>query len=96
MASNFRITTLRGDKSTEFRLEGDFDGTAAFELLHTLKDKCGSGGRVVVDTSQLRRVHAFGRDMFCSRLYLLKHLPISLTFTGEKANWIAPEQNRFF
>jgi anti-anti-sigma regulatory factor len=96
MASNFRITTLRGQKSTEFRLEGDFDGTSAFELLHTMEDKCSGGGRVVVDTSQLRHVHPFGRDTFCNMLYLVKHLPIHLEFTGEKASWIAPERNRFF
>jgi hypothetical protein len=96
MASNFRITTLGADKSTEFRLEGDFDGTSAFELLHALKDKCSKGGRVVVDTSRLRSVHPFGRKTFCNRLYLLKHLPMRLEFTGEKASWIAPERNRFF
>jgi len=96
MASNFRITTLCRRKSIEFRLQGDFDGTSACELLNAMEDKCGRAGRVVVDTSRLRRVYSFGRETFCNRLYLLKHLPISLTFTGDRANQIAPERNRFF
>jgi hypothetical protein len=95
MASNFRITTVCRRKSIEFRLQGDFDGTSACELLNALQDKGGRTGRVVVDTSRLRRVYPFGQETFCNRLYLLKHLPIRLTFTGDKAGCIAPERNRF-
>jgi len=96
MASNFRIQALRRRNGIEFRLQGDFDGSSACELLNAMEDKCTSAARVIVDTSRLGQVYPFGRETFCNRLYLLKHLPIRLAFTGDKAGWIAPEHNRFF
>jgi hypothetical protein len=89
------ITTLRRGESIEFRLQGDFDGTSACELLNTLEDECHRTGRVVVDTSKLRQVYPFGRETFRRRLYLIKHLPIRLTFRGDKASRIAPARKRF-
>ncbi|MCK4728845.1 MAG: hypothetical protein KAT27_07980 [Desulfobacterales bacterium] len=96
MASNFRISVHRNSNHLDLKLKGDFDGTSACQLLDALKENCNGVAKVSVNTSGLREIHPFGRDTFQNSLYLLKHLPIRLVFTGEKAAGIAPERNRFF
>ncbi|MCK4391186.1 MAG: hypothetical protein KAV83_13220, partial [Desulfobacterales bacterium] len=96
MASNFRICIHRNSDSLDLKLMGDFDGTSACELLNVMKENSHGVARVLVNTNGLKEIYPFGRDTFQSRLYLLKHLPIRLIFTGESATSIAPERNKFF
>jgi len=93
MASNFRIFVHRDSNSLELKLAGDFDGTSACELLNVLEEKCdGAVNRVAVNTSSLKEIYPFGRDTFQRNLYTLKGKRIHLSFTGDKANSIAPER----
>jgi hypothetical protein len=96
VASNFRILIRRNNDNLELRLFGDFDGTSACELLNALKEQGHRVSRISVNTNHLKEVNPFGVDTFQKNLYLLKDKPIRLMFTGENANRIEPERNRFF
>lgn len=96
MASNFKIGIHRKNGKLDLRLTGDFDGTSACELLNVLKEKIGETEMIVVDASGLKEVYPFGVDTFRNNLYRLKHQSFRLSFTGNKADTIAPEQNKFF
>lgn len=96
MASNFRISARPSNRDVEVRLNGDFDGTSACELLNFLGDMCNGAVRVFVDTQGLKKVYPFGVDTFQNNLYLLKGLHLRLSFTGRNAASIAPERNKLF
>ena len=96
MASNFKIGIHGKNGNLDLRLTGDFDGTSACELLNVLKEKTCQAKMVVVDASGLKKVYPFGVDTFQNNLYQLKHRSFRLLFSGNKADTIAPEQNKFF
>ncbi|MEJ2657548.1 MAG: hypothetical protein P8012_10170 [Desulfobacterales bacterium] len=90
MASNFKIYCQRNSGSLHLKLMGDFDGSSAYELIHTLQKYNGNGGKVFIHTRALSSVHPFGLEVFqksCS----IKKLSQSLTFTGEYGARIAPQ-----
>lgn len=96
MASNFRIFAHHSNREVKVRLNGDFDGTSACELLNFLGDMCNGAVQVFIDTRGLKEVYPFGVDTFQNNLYLLKGLHLRLSFTGRNAASIAPERNKLF
>jgi hypothetical protein len=96
VASNFRISVHRNSDSLELRLQGDFDGTSACELLNALKENCDDADSVLIHTSGLKEIYPFGRDTFQNNLYTLKGKNIHFTFTGNKAQQIGPERSILF
>jgi anti-anti-sigma regulatory factor len=90
MASNFKIYCHQNCHNLNLQLFGDFDGTSAYELIHTIEKYHGDGGKVFINTSALSSVHPFGLEVFqknCS----IKKLSQTLTFTGEYGTTIAPQ-----
>ena len=64
MASNFKLFSYETGDSLHLKLYGDFDGSSAHELIHTLK-KCGSRFyQIFIDTDDLGVIHSFGKDVF--------------------------------
>ena len=94
MASNFRISTHQNSDNLHLKLAGDFDGTSACELLNILKKDCGKASKVFVHCSCLNKIDSFGRGVFHKNIHSILAAPISLLFTGEKANQIAPEEKQ--
>jgi anti-anti-sigma regulatory factor len=95
MASNFKIYCLKNNGNLHLQLLGDFDGTSAYELIHTLERYHGNGGKVFINTCALSSVHPFGLEVFqknCS----IKKLSQSLTFIGEYGTTIAPQGSSAF
>ena len=86
MASNFRILTRRSNGDLHLKLKGDFDGSSAFELIHTLNTYNGKVGKIVVDTSSLARIHPFGMDVFLENCTLIRKSSHTLCFVGKYAN----------
>ena len=78
MASNFRIAMHHNGRTLHFKLLGDFDGTSAHQLLNGLKKPYRGISRVIIYTDSLRKIHAFGRDVFQSRFYELNGLSHAL------------------
>jgi len=90
MASNFRISVHRNRDSLHLRLAGDFDGSSAFMLLHSLKENGQGLLNAVIDTSGLETIYPFGVHVFEKNLSDLKGSPFKLLFTGHCAQQLAP------
>lgn len=57
MASNFRIYVQRNSKDFHIKLEGDFDGTSAHQLLNVMKENQRGVTKIFIDTSLLDCFH---------------------------------------
>ena len=92
MASNFKIAIHRNSDNLHLKLMGDFDGSSACELINTLKENCKNINRIFIHTNSLDHIHPFGERVFQSNLSTLKGKAIRISFTGDKATKIAPEE----
>jgi len=92
MASNFKISLNRNNQSLHLDLTGDFDGSSASELIHTLKEHNGSSPKVFINTDGLASLHPFGLDVFQKKCTVNRFCR-DLIFIGEHATEIAPLGN---
>lgn len=92
MASKFRISAHRNSENLHLKLMGDFDGSSAWQLLNMLKKTSNGVYKIIIHTSNLDTIYPFGRDTFQRNLCSLDGQPLSLLFTGENADQIAPER----
>ena len=81
MATNFKIQSYQEKNNLYLRLEGDFDGTSAFELIHTLRSTKNSG-QIVINTNDLKKIFPFGSEVFKSNLFTLNGKTCRVVFTG--------------
>jgi anti-anti-sigma regulatory factor len=88
MASNFQILSYKTKNSLHLKLDGDFDGNSAHELLNTLKKHGDGFYQIFIDTEDLKTVHAFGREVFQKNFGALKQLS-NLIFIGENERQLA-------
>jgi len=86
MATNFRIAVDKNSEALHLKLEGDFDGISAHELLHFLKKRTVLTSRVFLETSNLKDIYPFGLHVFSTNLQPLKRRSVELVFTGEHAS----------
>jgi hypothetical protein len=82
MASNFQILSYKTKNSLHLKLDGDFDGNSAHELINAIIDHGANFYQVFIDTNDLRTIHAFGRNVFQKNFGVLKQLS-NLVFIGE-------------
>jgi hypothetical protein len=95
MASYFKLLVQRVKGSVYLKLFGEFDGFSAYQLISALKQNGAGTSNIFVDTSGIKRVHGFGREVFRSNLHRLNHYFFGdLIFTGVHAQEIAPESSR--
>jgi hypothetical protein len=89
MASNFYIFSFKTRDSLHLKLEGDFDGNSAYELLETLK-KYGSGSyQIFIDTNDLKTIYPFGREVFQKKLCAFNQEFNNLIFIGGNGHKIS-------
>jgi hypothetical protein len=82
MASNFHIFSYKTRDSLHLKLEGDFDGSSAYELLETLK-KYGNGFfQIFIDINDLKTIYPFGREVFQKRIGSFNQEFNNLIFIG--------------
>ena len=93
MAPNFRIEMRRNSDNLHLKLEGDFDGISAWELLNALKRDCNGVCKVFIHTNAIKNILPFGRSTFHRNLGELNGLSSQLLFTGVNAGKIAPEKS---
>lgn len=91
MASNFTIQHCREKGVLHIKLGGDFDGCAAYELNHCLKNALKQDRRVIVHTDRLASRPAFGRAMFQKQFGSDPQSVGQVVFTGNYAHEIAPD-----
>lgn len=94
MATNFRISVHQNSESLHIRLEGDFDGSSAFELLEALEKRCRFASKAFIHTNGLRQVDPFGLSVFHANLNNLTRGGKCrlLRFTGDHAGELASEK----
>jgi len=97
MAQNFRMVVHQNSESLYLRLEGDFDGSSAWELLNALEERCRFAQKAFIHTSGLGHVHTFGLSVFHAHLNGLKQSRKCrpLHFTGDHAQELAPEESQY-
>ena len=88
MASNFRMFSFKTRDSLHLKLEGDFDGTSAYELLDTLKKYGSIFYQIFIDTDDLKTIHPFGREVFQKKLGTFKQKLNNFIFIGENRHRI--------
>jgi hypothetical protein len=88
MASNFQILSYKTRDSLHLKLDGDFDGNSAYELINALRDHGVEFFQIFIDTNNLKTVHAFGREVFQKNFGALKQLS-NLIFIGENGRQLA-------
>lgn len=91
MAANFRVLVHRNCDSLHLRLEGDFDGSSAEQLLCVLGENGTKVKRVFIHTNGLKEIHPFGKAVFQKNLTEHNKMRTDLVFTGERGPEIAPQ-----
>jgi hypothetical protein len=91
MANNFKISIHRKIDNLYLRPMGDFDGSSAWELINVIRDNLNNFKSIQIETSKLKKVYPFGRDVFRSNLLSLIDGRIDIQFSGSKALRIAPQ-----
>ena len=89
MASNFHIVSYKAKDSLHLKLEGDFDGNSAYELLETLKKYSSSFYQVFIDTNDLKTIYPFGKEVFQKKLGTYKKQISNLIFIGGNGHKIS-------
>jgi anti-anti-sigma regulatory factor len=89
MASNFRIYRNRTRGSLHLKLDGDFDGNSAHELINTLTEYGTGFDQIFIDTNDLKTIHPFGRNVFQKNLGRFNKKSNRLIFIGENEHSIA-------
>jgi hypothetical protein len=90
MACNFRVLVHRNGDNLHLRLEGDFDGSSAQQLLCMIGDNESNVKKVFIHTNGLKEIHPFGKAVFQKNLSEFMRQQPDLVFTGDKGAEIAP------
>jgi hypothetical protein len=88
MANNFKISSHRTESNLHLNLTGDFDGSSALELLNMLEENLDDTARVSINTSNLKKIHPFGRQVFNHNFSKFKHHRICVKFIGNNVGQI--------
>jgi len=86
MASNFHIFSYKTRDSLHLKLAGDFDGSSAHELIHTLIAHRKDFYQIFVDTNDLKTIHPFGNEVLQKKLSSFKKQFRNLIFIGENGH----------
>jgi anti-anti-sigma regulatory factor len=91
MAGNFNISVTKTGNHVYLKLNGNFDGSSACELVNLLSDEdLSTASKILVDTDFVKNVHPFGLNVLQNRLYEIKARKIPLIFTGKMSAQFAP------
>jgi anti-anti-sigma regulatory factor len=91
MASNFQIYSFKTKNSLHLKLAGDFDGSSAYELIHTLTKHSKDFYEIFIDINDLNSIHPYGREVFQKRLGVLKNQFHGITFVGRNGHEIVAD-----
>ena len=89
MALNFQIYSFKTRDSLHLKLSGDFDGSSAYELIHTLTEHGKGFYEIFIDTNDLKSIHPYGREVFQKRLGILKNQFHGINFVGRNMHEIS-------
>ena len=90
MASNFQIYSYKTRDSLHLKLDGDFDGNSAHELINILIEAGTGFWEIFIDTNALKTIHPFGRAVFQKNFSILNKKLCNIIFIGENRHKISP------
>jgi hypothetical protein len=90
MAGKFRVLVHRNSGSLHLRLEGDFDGSSAHQVLCMLEENGNKVKRVFIHTNGLKEIHPFGKAVFQKNLNEFNRKWANLVFTGDRVPELVP------
>jgi hypothetical protein len=88
MAANFKILFHKTRESLHLKLDGDFDGSSAHELINAIREQGTGFFQIFIDTNDLRTVHPFGKEVFQKNLGRFDNKIRNLIFIGENGHKI--------
>jgi len=83
MPAKFQLSSRLKKNILHLQLLGEFDGSAACELIKRIEEDSSGASKILVDTTELRVVHPFGRTVFKNRIGPLSRRLFGLTFVGK-------------
>jgi anti-anti-sigma regulatory factor len=92
MAINFKIIRQKEKDKLHLRLQGDFDGSSALELVNALKDASGAADTIYIHTQDISSMLPFGRDVFINTYPDYKGIFGKLVFTGGWGSQMSPKK----
>jgi anti-anti-sigma regulatory factor len=84
MALNFEIITDKIGDGFSLKLKGEFDATSAYELVYAIKKLADKPVRIYVNTSEIKRVHPFGLEVFNRAMRFSGRNSAQLIFRGNQ------------
>ncbi|MBI5581777.1 MAG: hypothetical protein HY895_21695 [Deltaproteobacteria bacterium] len=86
MASNFEIAIDKNSDGFGLKLEGDFDATSAYELIHAIKKLPENTRKISIHTNGLKNIYPFGLNVFCRLMSSLNGQSAKIVFKGNNAS----------
>jgi hypothetical protein len=87
MSSKFQIVANLENDGLHLQILGEFDGSAACDLIKRLEESRSTASQVFIDTSKLRSVHPFGKTVFENRIGRLSRTTPGLLFVGKNKHY---------
>jgi hypothetical protein len=87
MSSKFQIVASLENDGLHLQMVGEFDGSAACDLIKKLEEGRSAASQVFVDTTHLRSIHPFGKTVFENRIGRLSRTTPGLFFTGKNKHY---------
>jgi hypothetical protein len=83
MSAKFHLSSCLTKNILHLQLLGEFDGSAACELIKRIEEDTSGASKFLIDTSELRCVHPFGKTVFQNRIGPLARKLFGITFAGK-------------
>ena len=83
MSEKFQLSSCLTKNILHLHLLGEFDGSAACELINRIEGDGAGASKILVDTAGLRSIHPFGKTVFQNRIGSLSRKLFGLTFIGK-------------
>jgi hypothetical protein len=83
MSAKFQLSGCLTKNILHLHLLGEFDGSAACELIKKIEEDSSGAAKILIDTTGLRSIHPFGKTVFQNRIGSLSRKLFGLTFVGK-------------
>jgi hypothetical protein len=83
MPAKFHLSSCLSKNILHLQLQGEFDGSAACELIKKIEEDSSGVSKILIDTKGLRSIHPFGKTVFQNRIGPLSRKLFGLTFIGK-------------